>query len=242
MNALVRVKPCADKTMKVMEAILEKVALCVERGKADSNSPYPTDMKGQQGAAELTQKALEIGIPPNDILSKGLIVGMHKIGEKFSEGKAFIPDLLIAAKAMNTAMEHLKPFFESGEAQHKGKFIIGTVAGDLHDIGKNIVRIVMEGNGWEVIDLGTNVSTEKFNNAVEQHHGCVVGLSCLLTTTMINMEKTVKKIKLTHPKVLVIVGGAPITEEFSKKIQADAYFPDPHSLVDYLDQIGQTVY
>lgn len=218
-----------------MDAILAKIALCVERGKADLNSPYPVDMKGEAGAAELTQKALEGGISPNKVLSDALIVGMHRIGEKFSEGKAFIPDLLISAKAMNAAMEHIKPFFESGEAQHKGTFIIGTVAGDLHDIGKNIVRMVMEGNGWKTIDLGVNVSTEKFIIAVEQHPGSVVGLSSLLTTTMINMEKTCKEIKARYPEVMVFVGGAPVTDSFSKKIGADAYLPDPHSLVQYLD-------
>lgn len=221
----------------VMNELLEKIALCIERGKTDLNSPFPSDLKGQEGAAELTRKALQQGISPERVLGEGLIAGMQRVGEKFSRGEAFVPDLLISAKAMKAAMVHIKPFFESGEVQRKGTFVIGTVAGDLHDIGKNIVCMVLEGNGWEVIDLGINVSGEKFLSAIEQHPGCMVGMSSLLTTTMLSMEKSVAEIKAKHPEIPIFIGGAPVTKKFSEKIGADGYFPDPQGLVEHLERI-----
>jgi methanogenic corrinoid protein MtbC1 len=221
-----------------MEELLNRIALCIERGKVNAASPYPPDLKGQEGADELTAKAIEQGIPPNDVLQKALIVGMSTIGRKYSEHKVFVPDLLMAAKAMTAAMKHLKPYFESGEARHAGTFVIGTVQGDLHDIGKNLVAMVMEGGGWQVVDLGVDVSPEKFLQAVNDHPGCAVGLSALLTTTMVNMEKTVSLIKGSHPETRIIVGGAPLTAEFAKKIGADAYSPDPQGALDYLATVA----
>ena len=123
------------------EELLEKIALCVELGKINKASSYPLDMKGQDGADELTRLALESGISPSDVLNKALIVGMDRIGKKFSEQKAFVPQMLISAKAMTTAMMHIKPFFTSGALERKGTFVVGTVFGDLHDIGKNLVEI-----------------------------------------------------------------------------------------------------
>ena len=162
-----------------MNNLLDKIAELVERGKVDINSPYPQDLKGQKGVDELTQKALKESINPNDILQNGFMIGMGRIGDKFSVGKAFIPELLMSAKAMNAGMVHLKPFFESGEAIHKGTMVIGTVSGDLHDIGKNIVKMVMEGNGWKVIDLGVDVKPEKFLEAVKENQDCILGMSAL---------------------------------------------------------------
>ena len=218
-----------------MADLLEQLATCIERGKVNADSPYPPDMKGQDGADELAKRALDEGMPPDDILSKGLIVGMGSIGQKFSENKVFVPDLLMAAKAMSSAMVHLKPFFESGEAHHKGVFIVGTVQGDLHDIGKNLVAMVIEGGGWKVVDLGVDVSAEKFLDAVKENPGSVVGLSALLTTTMVNMEKTVKLVKEHDPSVRVVVGGAPLTAEIAEKIGADGYSPDPQGALVYLN-------
>lgn len=217
-----------------MAELLEQIAICIERGKVNATSPYPPDMKGQDGAGELVKQALDSGVAPDDILSKGLIIGMGRVGQKFSENKVFVPDLLMAAKAMSAGMVHLKPFFESGQAHHKGTFIIGTVQGDLHDIGKNLVSMVIEGGGWKVVDLGVDVSAEKFVNAVKEHPDAVVGLSALLTTTMINMEKTVKLVKEASPATKVLVGGAPLTAEFAKKIGADLYSPDPQGALNYL--------
>ena len=182
-----------------MSQILEQIAKCVERGKINMASPYPPDMKGQEGADELTKKAIAEGVSPSEILSKGLIVGMREIGVKFRENKVFVPDVLMAAKAMSTAMNHLRPFFQSGEVKRRGIFVIGTAQGDLHDIGKNLVSMIIEGGGWEVVDLGVDVSAEKFVKAIDAHPGCAVGISALLTTTMINMEKAVKAIKEKAP-------------------------------------------
>ncbi len=218
-----------------MADLLEQIAICIERGKVNATSPYPPDMKGQDGAGELVKKALDEGVAPDDILAKGLIIGMGRVGQKFSENKVFVPDLLMAAKAMSAGMAHLKPFFESGQAHHRGTFIVGTVQGDLHDIGKNLVAMVVEGGGWKVVDLGVDVSPEKFLNAVKENPGAVVGLSALLTTTMINMEKIVKTVKEQVPGTKVIVGGAPLTAEFAKKIGADSYSPDPQGALNFLN-------
>jgi methanogenic corrinoid protein MtbC1 len=221
-----------------MADLLEQIAVCIERGKVNAKSPYPPDLKGQDGADELVKQALDEGVAPDDILSKALVIGMGRVGQKFSENKVFVPDLLMAAKAMSAAMGHLKPFFESGQAHHKGTFIVGTVQGDLHDIGKNLVAMVIEGGGWKVIDLGVDVSPEKFLNAVKENPGSVVGLSALLTTTMVNMEKTVKLVKGEVPGTRVLVGGAPLTSEFAQKIGADSYSPDPQGALTYLNAVA----
>ena len=219
-----------------MEDPLAQIAHCVEFGKINKISPYPPDMRGMDGADELTRKALDSGILPNDILTGALVVGMEKVGIKFRENKVFVPQVLMSAKAMSTAMIHLKPFFVSGAVKRKGTFIIGTVAGDLHDIGKNLVAMMIEGNGFEVIDLGTDVKAEKFVETIKEHPGSSVGLSALLTTTMVNMEKIVKDIKEQDPDITVLVGGAPVTMDFCKKIGADFYSPDPQGAVEYLNK------
>ena len=220
-----------------MEELLAKIAHCVEFGKINEASPYPPDMKGQLGADELTKQAIEAGTNPDEVLKQGLVVGMEKIGVKFRENKVFVPQVLMSAKAMSTAMEHLKPFFQSGAVQRKGVFIIGTVAGDLHDIGKNLVSMMVEGSGYEVVDLGTDVSAQKFIEAIKQHPGCYVGLSALLTTTMVNMEKIVNDIKAELPDTRILIGGAPVTEDFKVQINADYYSPDPQGAVDYLNSV-----
>jgi len=220
-----------------MNELLEKIAHCVEFGKINKTSPYPPAMKGQDGADEYTKQAIEEGIAPDDILKQGLVIGMQKIGVKFRENKVFVPEVLMAARAMSTAMAHLKPFFLSGEVVRKGKFVIGTVAGDLHDIGKNLVSMMVEGAGWEVIDLGVDTKPEKFMKAIEDNPGCVVGMSALLTTTMVNMEKTVKDIKEKYPQQIVLVGGAPLNDEFRRKIGADFYSPDPQGAIEYINKL-----
>jgi corrinoid protein of di/trimethylamine methyltransferase len=195
-------------------------------------------MNGMDGADELARQALDLGASPNEILSKGLMAGMEKVGVKFRENKIFVPQVLMSAKAMSLAMNHLKPYFASGEATRKGTFIVGTVQGDLHDIGKNLVSMMVEGNGFEVIDLGTDVSSEKFLLEAQKHPGSVVGLSALLTTTMTNMEKIVSELKAALSDMKVCVGGAPVTDDFCKKINADFYSPDPQGLVEYLNKIA----
>ena len=220
-----------------MNEILLRIAGCVEFGKINNTSPYPPNMKGQDGADELARRALEEGITPDEILEDALIPAMEKVGDKFSRKEIYVPQMLMAAKAMSSAMEHLKPYFQSGETKRKGKFIIGTVSGDLHDIGKNLVAMMVEGGGWEVIDLGVDVSTEKFLKAIEEHPDAIVGLSALLTTTMENMQKTVSAIKEKSSVSKILVGGAPVTMEYCQKIGADFYAPDPQGAVSYLKQL-----
>ncbi|MDQ1332435.1 MAG: hypothetical protein QG576_469, partial [Bacteroidota bacterium] len=168
----------------MIDGILKDLRRCIEFGKTDRNSPYPPDMKGRDGADELAKQALDNGIKPDDILENAMIPAMAEVGNKFNRKEIYVPQMLMSAKAMNCAMKHLKPFFLSGETKRKGKFIIGTVSGDLHDIGKNLVAMMIEGGGWEVIDLGVDVSADKFLKAMDDNPDAVVGLSALLTTTM----------------------------------------------------------
>lgn len=221
-----------------MNDILGKIALCVEFGKINKVSPYPPNMKDQDGADELAKRALDEGIKPDEILDKALVPAMEKVGDKFSRKEIYVPQMLMAAKAMNSAMVHLKPYFQSGETKRKGKFVIGTVSGDLHDIGKNLVAMMIEGGGWEVIDLGVDVSTEKFMKAMDENPGAVLGLSALLTTTMENMKKTVTAIKEKQPGSKILIGGAPVTKDYCEKIGADFYSPDPQGAVNYLKQLA----
>ncbi|MBT3232348.1 MAG: cobalamin-binding protein [Calditrichaeota bacterium] len=195
-------------------------------------------MKDSDGASELTTLLLETGESANSILKRGLMVGMDTVGAKFANGQAFIPELLVAAKAMNAAMVHLKPYFESGEAKHRGSIVIGTIQGDLHDIGKNIVGMVLKGAGWNVIDLGSNVSADKFITALRDNNCKLAALSALLTTTMLNMESVVGEIKGAITGSMVFIGGAPLSNEFSDKIDADGYFPDPHTFSKYLSTLN----
>ncbi len=219
-----------------MNELLTKLAECIEFGKINLASPYPPQMKGQEGADEITRRALDEGVNPQDVLSKGLMPGMERVGIKFRENKVFVPQVLMSAKAMGTAMLHLKPHFLSGAAKQKGTFIIGTVLGDLHDIGKNLVGMMVEGSGYKVVDLGTDVSSEKFIAALQENPGAVIGLSALLTTTMVNMQRITEEVKKAVPGTLVVIGGAPVNNDFCVKIGADHYSADPQGLVEFLNR------
>jgi len=221
-----------------MSTTLEKLSLAVESGKVDKNSPFPPQMKGEDGADELAKLALDEGVKPSAVLSDALVPAMDRVGQKFSENKIFVPQMVMSAKAMSAAMAHLKPFFQSGDVVAKGTFIIGTVKGDLHDIGKNLVAMMVEGGGWSIVDLGVDVNEDTFNQAIADNPGAVVGLSALLTTTMANMEVIVKKIKEANPGTRVLVGGAPLNDEFCQKIGADFYSPDPRGAVEYLKEFA----
>ena len=220
-----------------MNDLIDQLGECVEFGKINQASPYPPTMKGMPGADELTKEALEAGFSPQMILNEALIPAMNRVGNKFTEGKIFVPQMLLSAKAMNSAMKHLKPYFQNGEIRRKGVFIIGTVQGDLHDIGKNLTGMMVEGAGWEVIDLGTDVSAEKYIQALDEHPGAVCGMSALLTTTMSNMQPMIAAIREKHPGTKVIVGGAPLNAEFARQIGADAYGRDPQDDINWLDSI-----
>ena len=220
-----------------MEEFTDKISLTVQKGKVDINSPYPPDMKGQPGADELTMEALDAGVPANDILNNALIPAMAIVGGLFREKKLFVPQVLMSARAMSRAMVHLKPYFTSGEIKERGTFVVGTVAGDLHDIGKNLASMMIEGSGWRVVDLGVDVKSEKFIDAAREYPGCIVGMSALLTTTMESMEKAVKEMKTLLPAQRIIVGGAPLNAEFAARIGADLYAQTPQAAVSYLNSL-----
>ena len=217
------------------QELLEKLFECIEFGKINLASPYPPQMKGLPGADEITKAALEAGVTPTEILNEALILSMNKVGQKFSENKIFVPQMLLSAKAMSASMMHLKPYFANGSVKRKGVFIIGTVFGDLHDIGKNLLSMMVEGAGWEVIDLGIDVKIEKFVETVKQYPEAVVGISALLTTTMVNIKPVVEAIRLVSPNTKIIVGGAPLSAEFALSIGADAYGKNPQEGVNCLD-------
>lgn len=219
-----------------MEAILEKIFSCVESGKINATSPYPPALRGQDGAQEYTKVALDGGVEPQTVMNEALIPAMSKVGQKFSEGKIFVPQMLLSAKAMNAALEHIKPYFQSGAVKRKGTFIICTVFGDLHDIGKNLVSMMVEGAGWEVVDLGVDCKPEKVVAALDEHPGAHVGLSALLTTTMNNMKTVIDEVRKTHPDTKFIVGGAPVSKEFAEQIGADGYGNDPQEDVALLER------
>lgn len=221
-----------------MEELITKLIEAVEFGKVDKKSPYPPNLKDQDGAFELAKLALELGIKPDEILETALVPAMANVGDKFSRKQIYVPQMLMSAKAMSAAMIHLKPFFQTGETKRKGKFILGTVSGDLHDIGKNLVAMMIEGGGWEVMDLGVDVGSDKFLKAIDENPGAVIGLSALLTTTMQNMKNIVTDIKAKYPESKVLVGGAPVTMEYCIKIGADFYSPDPQGAVNYLKKLA----
>ena len=221
-----------------MELLLEKLLEAVELGKVDKKSPFPPQLKDQDGSHELTLKAIEAGINPKQILENALIPAMANVGKKFSENKIFVPQMLMSARAMGASMVQLKPFFASGEIKSKGTFIIGTVKGDLHDIGKNLVSMMVEGGGWSIVDLGVDVGSERFIEALENNPGAVVGLSALLTTTMVNMGEIVATIKAQIPDTIILIGGAPVNADFCHKIGADFYAPDPQKAVDYMNKLA----
>ena len=221
-----------------METFFEKIAYCVEVGKINAATPYPPTMKGEDGADELTAAALAEGYSPNEVLTEGLIAGMNRTGVKFKENKVFVPQVLMSAKAMSSGMNHLKKYFADGSVKRKGKFIVGTVQGDLHDIGKNLVCMMVEGNGYEVIDLGVDVSKETFVEAVRKNPDAFVGMSALLTTTMVNMGPINEAIKAEFPKVKTFVGGAPVNGDFAQKIGVDYYTEEPQKLVEILNRLA----
>jgi 5-methyltetrahydrofolate--homocysteine methyltransferase len=183
---------------------------------------------------KLTQGALDAGEKAENILKDGLLPAMEQIGVKFKNNEIYIPEVLIAARAMHAGMAILKPILSKSSTSVAAKVIVGTVKGDLHDIGKNLVVMLLEGGGFEVVDLGIDISADKFVEAIRTHQPKVVGLSALLTTTMREMKGTLEAIQEAglRGKVKTIIGGAPVTERFAKEIGADGYAPDAASAVD----------
>ena len=188
---------------------------------------------------ELTQKALDEGQDIEKILNEALSWGMDVVGEKFKKGEFYVPELLIAARAMKTGMEVLRPILVDKGVKGSGKVVLGTVQGDLHDIGKNLVGMMLEGAGFEIMDLGTDVSSEKFVEAAKENNAKLVGLSALLTTTMLSMKDVIEAMEEAglRKKVKIMIGGAPITQSYADEIGADGYAPDAASAVDKAKEI-----
>lgn len=201
--------------------ILNEIAEMLESGKSKATK-------------ELVQKAIDEGVNPQDILKDGLLTGMSAVGEKFKRNEVFVPEVLMAARAMNQSIELLKPLLAEAGVESVGKVCIGTVQGDLHDIGKNLVKIMLEGKGFEVIDLGTDVAPGTFIKAAIENNCDIICCSALLTTTMHVMEDVVKAADAAgiHDRVKIMIGGAPVNEEFCKQIGADGYTVDAASAAD----------
>ena len=202
-------------------SILNEISENMQKGKA-------------KVVTELVQQALDEGVAPEQILNEGLLAGMSVIGEKFKRNEVYIPQVLVVARAMNMGAQVLKPHLVSEGVQAKGKVCLGTVKGDLHDIGKNLVKMMLEGKGIEVVDLGTDVAPETFVKTAVEQDCAVICCSALLTTTMGVMEDVVKAACAAgiRDKVKIMIGGAPVTEEFCKQIGADAYTSDAASAAE----------
>jgi 5-methyltetrahydrofolate--homocysteine methyltransferase len=195
-----------------MSRILEKIATSILEGDAEQ-------------ASKLVKKALDEGLPPSEIMDNGLLVGMTEVGVRFRAGDMFVPEVLMSAEAMQAGTTLLRPLLAGAGARQVGKVLLGTVKGDLHDIGKNLVAMMCEGSGSEVIDIGFNADPEKFVEAVKQHQPEVLGMSAMLTTTMRAMGYTIKALEEAglRDRVKIMVGGAPVDGDFAKRIGADGY-------------------
>ncbi len=179
-------------------------------------------------AVELTKSAIDSKVPAQDILDRGLFAAMDTVGKLFEKGEYFFPEMLLAGMAMKAALQQLKPIFSKGEASYSGRFIIGTVQGDIHDIGKNIVIMMLEANGWLVTDLGIDVPPERFCQAVRDSNCDILGMSALVTTTMPKFKETTDALKTAglRDRVKIMVGGAPVNQAYADQIGADAYAHD----------------
>jgi len=184
--------------------------------------------------ADLVQQALDQKMKPEDILTGGLVAGMDEVGKDFKAGDLYVPEVLIAARAMHAGMDVLRPLLADSDVSSAGKYVIGTAQGDLHDIGKNLVKMMLEGAGFQTIDLGTDVKPDDFVAAVQEHQPQLLGMSALLTTTMPGMKATIEALEEAglRDSVKIMIGGAPVTAAFAEQIGADAYAPDAASAVD----------
>lgn len=189
--------------------------------------------------AELTQKALEEGLGAEEILKQALIPAMDVVGEQYERGDRYVPEMLLSAHAMKGAMEQLRPLLAESGVEPKGRVVIGTVEGDLHDIGQNLVSMMLEGAGFEVYNLGTEIPAERFVEGAQEHKANLVGMSALLTTTMVHMPEVIEALEENglREKVKVMIGGAPVTQEYADEIKADGYAPDAASAVKLAERL-----
>ena len=214
----------------------------IQGRKTQDDEGIDEELSGTPGVTELTQLALEQNIALEAIITQGLTAGMQIVGEKFSAKEYFIPDMLASAEAVGAAMDILKPLLEASNVETKGKFAIATVKGDIHDIGKNIIAILLRGAGYEVNDLGTDVPTEKIMEVVREYKPDFLGLSALLTTTMVVMGEVIEALKENglRDKVKVLIGGAAVSDEYAQEIGADAYCVDGFHAINVLDAFQET--
>ena len=185
----------------------------------------------------LVDQALSSGIPTRQILNQGLIAAMEKLGVKFKNNEVFIPEVLVAARAMNAGLTKLEPYLIKDKVEPKGLVVIGTVKGDLHDIGKNLVAMMLKGAGYKIVDLGADVAPEKFIDAARTNKADVVALSALLTTTMVQMKTVIQALQASGLKMPVIVGGAPLTQDYADQVGAKGFAPDAASAVDVVNKL-----
>jgi 5-methyltetrahydrofolate--homocysteine methyltransferase len=196
-------------------------------------------LKGKKAEVEtLVDKALASGLAAAQILNEGLIPGMEKLGILFKNNEVFIPEVLVAARAMNAGLAKLEPHLIKDKIQPKGVVVIGTVKGDLHDIGKNLVAMMLRGSGYKIVDAGIDVSPEKFIEAAKSSGAGIIACSALLTTTMVQMKNIVDAVRVSGLKIPVIIGGAPVTKDYAAQIRADGYAPDAASAVE---EVGKLV-
>ncbi|MFO7890210.1 MAG: corrinoid protein [bacterium] len=223
-----------------MSDILEEIRKNVISGRIDKEDEgFEGDMVGRPGVIELVNQAVDEKIDPTDILTKALNPGMEEVGKKYESGEYLIPDMLAAAECVGEAMNILEPLLVHENIKSRGKFVIATVEGDLHDIGKNIVATMLKGSGFEVNDIGTGISADKIVEAVKQSNAKFLGLSALLTTTMGHMQEVIEMLEKEgiKDKIKILVGGAPVSEEFAKKIGADYYCEDAFAALDKLKAV-----
>lgn len=217
--------------------ILENLKLAIIEGKVDSNLSNTFDKEEKSGVAGLVDLALSEGIPIDDILNKGMISGMDVVGKRFSSGEYFLPNLLMSAKAMKGGMAILEPLLKKANIELTGKVIIGTVKGDMHDIGKNLVSVILQGGGFEIIDLGVDVPSERFVDAGKAHPDAVIGMSALLTTTRGAISDTMDHLRREGLKNKIIIGGAVVSRQFADEIGADGFTQDAAKAVSLVKSI-----
>lgn len=221
--------------------LLKEIAWNVVQGRIEAEDEgFDEGLEGKPAVTELVNQALEEGIAPSEILVDGLTDSMTVVGDKFEKGEYLIPDMLAAAEAVGAGMDILTPHLLRDGVESKGRFVIATVAGDLHDIGKNIVSIMIKGAGYEVIDLGVDVPTTKIIDAVKESKAPFLGLSALLTTTMRNMKEVIEQLKAEGlgDQTKVCIGGAPTSPEFASEIGADVHCADAFAAIDWLRAVN----
>ena len=219
------------------DEFIKAIAFNVVQGRVEAEDEgFDDGLEGQPGVTELVNEALEKGVDPKEIVIEALTESMEEVGEKFERNEYLIPDMLASAECVGVAMDILSPHLMKAGVKSKGKFVIATVAGDLHDIGKNIVAIMLKGAGYQVIDLGTDVSVDRIISAIKENEAPFVGLSALLTTTMRVMGEVVKKLEQEglRERVKVLIGGAPTSVAFAQEIGADNYCKDAFDAIDVL--------